>query len=307
MSKIEFDPDEAPEEELGGEEVPEEVEQSDEASDDGGSAPSPEAEERFKITIEGDSGDEEVEVTKKELTRMFGRKDLPENVVEMMEFAQETGQLLNGSELAQMVMYYKSIGKSDQEIADGLQGAWRQHKNIAPPVEEEEPEFETQDERVKWLVAKSIAEFKKEQLDPFIQSQRITEQKRTSDKIRRHNDEMFEVALNKKFGISTKDLDEEDINRVIDTYKILYSNVDIDQHQLSQPVAHIIIKDALGPKYGKGKSAARVQPRTATEKMLPKTVQGRPTQPRDGISAPKQAKNETERANNWLNYLNNQK
>lgn len=229
------------------------------------------------------------------------------NVGEFVENIKPIVETIKNSEVLQMVLHYKSQGYSDEQIAQHLPGVWNQVHGVSPKaaeVEEAEPEFDTIDDRVNWLVEKKLSKVLKDKLEPVVNAQQRSQEEQALQKIIRANDAVFERALNSKFGISMADLSDEDRGAVVDSYFALYPGVPIERNPLSDKQSIIIIKDALGRKYGRKNNNGKAA--QLTNKVLPKMVEGKAAKPKVAPIEKKVGLNEMEMANNFLKFINGQ-
>jgi len=217
------------EEESAEEEVPESQKLFQELSEEG---------KKILVEYEDPSGvkaADEVPVSDLPKIMSLARKGV--DAITYLQNAQPIINEFKGSKILQDIYYYRQQGYSDDDIKKGLVQMWSGDGNT---IEEEEPEFDTIEEKVEYLVQKRL----EERLQPLQKQFQAVEGQRTAETIMKHNGSVLEKALS-NVGYSPDQLTLAERTAIDNSFATLYPGVDPTRYKLTPAQANVIVKDAL--------------------------------------------------------------
>lgn len=184
------------------------------------------------------------------------------------------------SPVLQYVHYWLDQGLSEQAILHQLYGALQEKGYGTPPKQEEVvPEFQTQEELLRYAEERALQRLKAEQ-EPLKKTVEDMQLEKQTQAVMTHNNSVLANAL-KKHGWDPDRVDTNHVNKMTRKMSELYPNMQIHLHALSQPQANALIKEALGYRGGDKRDKARQSVKNISKNAkAPKSIRGNTQAPR---------------------------
>jgi hypothetical protein len=243
--------------------------------EEGGEGPPMTAEEAYvKVHYETDDGEVEEEISEKELGGILkeirgGAKFMSKGDKQFIDEVTPIVKNLEKSKVLQMVNAYVERGETDERLIEYLGATLQQHlgKGVKP---QEMPEFETEEERINYLVNLKL----EERLHPLETQMKQTEEGMRIERVKARNEQNMVRALS-NIGKDPDKLTEDDRNKLVQSLVTFVGSSNpkiIEQIELKPDQANMIVKDAL--KRGEPSNKAAQAQAITRQANVPRTLGG---------------------------------
>lgn len=180
-------------------------------------------------------------------------------------------QLVNDSQIIQTVMHYRNQGYSDEQIESAI--ARKVQQSSGEQAEgEDQPEFDSLEEQVAYIVEKKL----NEQIAPLKNEFQSTKAQQEEATVLQHNDNVFASAL-KDFDYDPTRMNNGQTKAMVNVMTKLYPNVDYRTHKFTKDQAEVIIEKSIGRRKGavkKRKEAQQVTRQASAPQVMPGNTGG---------------------------------
>lgn len=149
------------------------------------------------------------------------------------------------SKLMQDIMYYKTLGYSDEQIMEGMA---KLRSQSSGRKEEEQPEFMTVGEEAAWYAQKAVREQLENLINPLqskVSQYEQMMQRNQAEALKAQNGRAFTSTLS-NYGFEPDSLNDADYDRLDAAMENLYPGVDFSITPITPKMAEGIVRLAFG-------------------------------------------------------------
>lgn len=276
------------EEQVEEEPVEEEVQEGDEPTEE--EEPEEQVIKMQYTDANGDLVEEDVPISElKELIEK-NRKGEDGGLQQVVQQFQPYVDILRNSELMQQVAYYRGQGYTDEQIKEAIAISIREQSQEAETV----PDFETDEERIKYLVQKEVEKITNTKINPLQNQLKQQTEQRAMAEIYNHNDQVMANAL-LTHNYNPTLMNQKQYAKLRETLKMDFPQFDLTKIKLTQKQADMIVREGLGYRQDKGlpmpnKTTQAIQNRTTTTNVARQATAPRVLPAQGGIKTVNQSK-----------------